>query len=201
MAPELTQEAPRSSMMFGMKWTAAASLLLLTACAGPLRRGSHAYHDGMSRLGRHAELSREDFLDADAALAEALADPGLPTSDRVMATSIRLRALIELDRHAEARDLAAAPIPGFEPGLAYSGDRVGLALLRARTLDAERAFAALLVPERETRTLRAGVHLAWEQVRLLRAMNTPASRAEAAKICERFPGRLDFDAQLKELKP
>jgi hypothetical protein len=188
-------------MIDGMKRAAAGLLILLTSCAGPFRRGAEAYHDGMSRLGRHAELSRADFLDADAALAEALADPGLPTSDRVTATSIRMRALIELDRHAEARDLAAAPIPGYEPGLAYSGDRVGLALLRARTLDAERAYAALLASERETRTLRAQVHLAWEEVGLLRAMNTPASRAEAAKICERFPGRLDFDAQLKELKP
>ena len=188
-------------MMFDMKRTCAGLLILLTSCVAPLRRGAEAYHDGMSRLGRHAELSRGDFLEADAALAEALADPELSTSERVMATSIRLRALIELDRHAEARDLAAAPVPGFEPGLAYSGDRVGLALLRARTLDAERAYAALLASERETKTLRAGVHLAWEQVRLLRAMNTPASRAEAAKVCERFPGRLDFDAQLKELKP
>ncbi|HEX7901778.1 MAG TPA: hypothetical protein VF950_28730 [Planctomycetota bacterium] len=176
-------------------------LLLLTSCAGPFRRGADAYHDGMSRLGHNAELSRADFLEADAALAEALADPGLPTSERVTATSIRVRTLIELERHPEARDVAAAPIPGFEPGLAYSGDRVGLALLRARTLDAERAFAALLAAERETRTLRAGIHLAWEQVRLLRALNTPASRAEAAKICERHPGRLDFDAQLKELRP
>ena len=188
-------------MIHGMKRTAAGILVLLASCASPLRRGAEAYHDGMSRLGRHADLSRADFLDADAALAEALAEPGLPTSAAVTATSIRVRALIELDRHAEARELAAAPIPGYEPGLAHSGDRVGLALLRARTLDPERAYAALLAPERETRTLRAQIHLAWEEVRLLRAMNTPASRAEAAKICERFPGRLDFDAQLKDLRP
>lgn len=188
-------------MMFGMRRTAAPLLLALAACVGPLRRGENAYHDGMSRLGRHAEMSKADFLEADAALAEALSDPGLTTSERVTATSIRLRALIELERHAEARDLAAVAIPGYEPGLAYSGDRVGLALLRSRALDVERAYAALLLSERETSTLRAGLHLAWEQVRLLRAMNTPAARAEAAKICGRFPGRLDFDAQLKELRP
>ena len=187
-------------MMFDMKRTLLVPLLLLASCAAPLRSGTDAYHDGMSRLGRQADRSRADFLEADAALAEALADPGLPTSDRVMATSIRLRALIELDRHGEARDLAGAAIRGFEPGMAYSGDRVGLALLRARTRDAERAYAELLAAERETRTVQAGVHLAWEQVRLLRAMNTPASRAEAAKICERHPGRIDFDVQLKQLR-
>jgi hypothetical protein len=188
--------------MLTMRRTAALPLLLaLAACVGPLRRGENAYHDGMSRLGRHAEMSKADFLEADAALAEALADPELPTSERVTATSIRLRALIELERHAEARDLAGVAIPGYEPGLAYSGDRVGLALLRSRALDVERAYAALLLSERETSTLRAQVHLAWEQVRLLRAMNTDKSKAEAAKICERFPGRLDFDVQLKQLRP
>jgi hypothetical protein len=186
-------------MMARMRRTAAAGLLLLTACAGPFARGRDAYHDGMSRLGRHAELSQSDFLEAEALLAEALADPELATSERVTATSIRLRALIELDRHAEARELAAAPIPGYEPGLAYAGDRAGLALLRARTLDPERAYAALLAAEREIQTMRAQVHLAWEQVRLLRAMDRPAARAEAAKICERWPGRLDFDAQRAEL--
>jgi hypothetical protein len=184
-----------------MRRTAALALLALTSCAGPLRRGESAYHDGMSRLGRHAEMSKADFLEADAALAEALADPELSTAERVTATSIRLRSLIELERHAEARDLAAVAIPGYEPGLAYTGDRVGLSLLRARALDAERAYAALLLSERETSTQRARVHVAWEQVRLLRAMNTDKSKAEAAKICERFPGRLDFDAQRKELKP
>jgi hypothetical protein len=185
-----------------MKRTWGALLLLpLAACVGPLRRGETAYHDGMARLGYHAELSREDFLEADAALAEGLSDPELPTSERVRATSLRVRALIEVDRHAEARALAAVAIPGFEPGLAYSGDRVGLALLRAGTLDLERAYAALLLAERETKTQRAQVQLSWEQVRLLRAMNTPAAKAEAAKICERRAGRLDFDAQLKELRP
>ncbi len=181
--------------------TAAALLLLLAGCAGPLRRGSGAYHDGMSRLGHHAELARQDFLEADAALAEALADPELPTGRRVTATSIRLRALIELDRHADARALAATAIPGFEPGLAYAGDRAGLALLRARGMDRERGFAELLLAERQTQTLRAQVHLAWEQVRLLAEIGTPASRAEAVRICERWPGRLDFDEQRKKLAP
>lgn len=175
--------------------------LLLAGCASPLRRGSGAYHDGMSRVGHHSELAREDFLEADAALAEALADPELATGSRVTATSIRLRALVELDRHAEARALAALPIPGFEPGLAYAGDRAGLALLRARAMDRERGFAELLLAERQTQTLHAQLHLAWEQVRLLSELNTAASRAEAARICERWPGRLDFDEQRKKLAP
>lgn len=178
----------------------ALPLLLLAGCVSPLRRGEEAYHDGMARLGRHAELSRQDFLEAEASLAEALADPELSTQERTAATSLRLRALIELDRHEEARALAAAPLPGFEPGLDYPGDRVGLGLLRARPLDPQRAYAALLAVEREARTLRAQVHVAWEQVRALRAFGTPQGRAEAAKICARWPGRLDFDAQLKDLK-
>ncbi len=181
--------------------TTAVLVLLLAGCASPLRRGSNAYHDGMSLLGHHADLARADFLEADAALAEALADPELPIGPRVTATSIRLRALIELERHAEARALAASPLPGFEPGLAYAGDRAGLALLRARALDRERGFAELLLAERQALTLQARLHLAWEQVRILAEIPTPASRAEAARICERWPGRLDFDEQRKKLAP
>ena len=188
-------------MMFDMKKTIFFAPLLLASCVTPLRSGLDSYHDGMSLLGHDAARARSEFAEADAALAEALADPGMSTSNRVTATSLRLRALIELDRHAEARELAAVPIAGFEPRVAYSGDRVGLGLLRARTMDAERAYATLLAAERETRTAQAGIHLGWEQVRLLRAMNTPASRAEAAKICERHAGKIDFDAQLKELRP
>lgn len=183
-----------------MRHAPVVAWILLAACASPLRRGEEAYHDGMARLGRHAELSRQDFLEAEASLAEALADPELRTHERTAATSLRLRALIELDRHEEARALAAAPVPGFEPELHYPGDRVGLGLLRARPLDPHRAYAALLALEREARTLRAQLHVAWEQVRVLRALDSPEARSEAAKICARWPGRLDFDRQLKELK-
>jgi hypothetical protein len=171
----------------------------LTGCASAGSRGADAYHDGMTLIGYDIATARGHFQEADAALAEALADPSLTTRDRVTAASLRIRALIELDRHADARALAAVAIPGFEPNLAYEGDRLGLAILRARLRDPERAFADLVMVDRQIQTELARMHLAWEQVRVLTLINTPASRAEAAKICERWPGRLDFDAQRKQL--
>ena len=183
------------------KSTSLLLCLALAGCTSALRAGSEAYHDGMGHLAYYPDQARADFLDADASLADALTATDLPTGERVTATSIRLRAQIELERHAEARALAALPIAGFEPAMAYSGDQVGLALLRARATDRERAFSGLLLAERQAQTLQARVHLAWEQVRLLSELDTPASRAEAARICERWPGRLDFDAQRKKLAP
>lgn len=176
-------------------------LLCATACANPLRSGARAYHDGMTLLGRDTEAARDDFREADERLAEALAEPERTTQERTTATSLRLRALIELDRHAEARELAARPIPGFEPGLGYPGDRLGMALIRAAPADPERAYAELILAEKQAQTLRAQLHLAWEQLRLLRTLGTPAAKAEALKLCTRWTGRLDFDEQRKSLGP
>ena len=88
----------------------------------------------------------------------------------------------------------AAALPGYNPDQFWHGDPVGLSLLRASKLDPERAYAELLLAEKRAATLRARLHIAWEQVHLLQKIGTPKAKAEAAKICEAHAGKLDFDA-------
>ena len=128
-------------------------------------------------------------------MAEAL--PDLEAPQNVTAASIRLRALVELQRLHDADDLMATRLDGFKPKERYAGDRVGLAMLRARALDPERGYAELLSAARRTSSSRARLHLAREQVRLLTRIGTDKSRGEALRICGENSGRLDFD-RLKE---
>jgi hypothetical protein len=177
-----------------------SALALLAACASPLRRGRAAYFDAVSHFPHDPPAAREDFAEAEQDLAEALADPDLPLRSRVEAASLRIRALLELDRHAEAADLAARPIEGYSPEASYDGDRVGLALLRAHALGGERGYAELVLAERYARTDRARLHLAWQQVRLLERIGTPKAKAEAVRICAQYAGKLDFDEIRKRLE-
>lgn len=176
------------------------ALLTLAACASPLRRGRAAYFDAISHIPYDPPAAREDFAAAERYLAEALADPDLPPRSRVEAASLRLRALIELDRHPEAGDLAAAPPEGYSPEATYDGDRVGLAILRAHALGGERGYAELVLAERYARTERARLHLAWQQVRLLERIGTPKAKVEALRICAQHAGKLDFDQIRKRLE-
>lgn len=168
-------------------------LLATAACHSPYRHGRESYHDGMRALQYDPGLAKQEFRDAETDLAEVLAEPDLETTRRVTAASIRIRALIELDRHDEARELASVAIPGYDRDRAYEGDLAGLLLLKARTLDPERGYAELVFGERRVNTLQARVHLAREQVHLLKAIGTPKARAEASRICKAHAGKLDFD--------
>ena len=105
--------------------------------------------------------------------------------------------MLELEHHGEALNLARAPLPGFDPSVNYPGDVVGLALLRAWALGPERGYPELLAADRRASTPLARLHLAWQQVHLLKAWDTPKAKEEARKICEAHKGELDFDA----LKP
>ncbi len=174
-----------------------ALLVLAAACHSPFRHGRESYHDGMRALQYDPGAAKEEFLDAEVDMAEVLSDPDTELPRRVTAASLRIRSLIELDRHDEARDVAQQPIPGYDPAGVYEGDYVGLMLLKARTLDPERAYAELLLAERGAQTLRSRVHLAREQVHLLRTLGTPQAKAEAVKICQAHAGKLDFD-QLRQ---
>jgi hypothetical protein len=81
--------------------TGAALLALATASCSPLRSGREHYGEGMRLLRYDPAWAREEFESAAADLAEALARPGLDPGDDLLARSIRIRCLIELDRHAE----------------------------------------------------------------------------------------------------
>jgi hypothetical protein len=182
-----------------MKRALPALLLLLAACHSPWKHGRESYHDGMRLLQYDPARAKEEFLDAEADLGQVLAEPDLETARRVTATSIRIRALIELDRHDEARELALRPLPGFDPERLYEGDLGGLLLLKARALDPERAYAELVLAERRVNTLQARLHVAREQVYALKAINRPQSKAEAVKICQSHAGKLNFDQLKQEL--
>lgn len=176
-----------------------ALLLTLASCTYPLYDGRDNYAEGMRRLRVDAASADGFFAAAERDLAEALADGDLEPAERVMAVSLRARCLIELERHADVAPSLAAEIPGYSPDRDWRGDPVGLSLLRASKLDPERAYAELLLAEKKAATLRARLHLAWAQVHLLRKMGTAKSKAEAVKICDAHPGKLDFDALKKSL--
>ena len=175
------------------------AILLLTAaaCHAPFTHGRDAYREGMRALQFDPPQARASFQEAEVDMAQVLADPGLETPRRIAATSIRIRSLIELERHDDARSLSGTPIPGFHTQGVYEGDMVGLSLLKIRSLDPERAYAELLVAERPAITLQSRLHLAREQVFTLKALGTPQAKAEAAKICQAYAGKLDFD-QLRQ---
>ncbi len=178
---------------------ATAALLALASCRSAYYEGRDEYHEGMHRM-RYDPAQARDHLGRSASfMAEALEDGDLYVEEQVTATTIRARALIETDRHAEAAALLALPIEGFDPARAYTADTVGLSLLRAQRMDPERAYAELLLTERRGSTLRARVHAAWQQVRVLRLIGTDKAKAEAVRVCERNSGRLDFDAQKQAL--
>lgn len=180
-----------------MRRLAPALLLLAAACHSEYRHGRESYHDGMRALQYDPAVARKEFLDSETDMAVVLSDPKLETPRRVTATSIRIRALIELDRHDEARTLSLQPVPGYDKDRLYEGDLVGLTAIKIRAMDPERAYAELLQVERLATTLHARLHLAREQVHLLRTLGTPQSKAEAARICQAHAGKLDFD----QLKP
>jgi hypothetical protein len=153
----------------------------------------------MRRLRTDPPAAREDFVNADARLKEALADTGLSVRERVMAVSIRARTLIELGLHDEVPPLTGSRIEGYDPEQDYEGDLVGLAILRAHTFDPERGYTEILVAEKKAQTLRSRLHLAWEQVLLLQKIATPKAKVEAIRICNQNAGKIDFDERKKTL--
>jgi len=178
---------------------ASTGLLLLSSCTYPLHEGRDNYSEAMRRLRYDPASAGRYFAEADLDLAEALEDPDLETPDRVVAVTLRARCLIELERHADAAGVVATPIPGYSADRAWRGDPVGLSLLKASKLDPERAYAELLLAEKMAATLRARLHLAWEQVHLLQKIGSDKAKAEGIKICEAHAGKIDFDALKKAL--
>lgn len=178
---------------------ALALLLLLSACVNPVYYGQTNYSEGMRRLRYDPGASPEYFAAAEKDFAEALSEDDLDTPKVVMALTMRARCLIELDRHTEVPDLLAVQIPGYQADGQYPGDIITLALLKAGHLDPEHGYAELLLAEKKAATVKSRLHLAWAQVHLLMKINTPKSKAEAIRICEAYPGKLDFDALKQSL--
>ena len=178
----------------GSRAAATALLLLLASCTYPLYYGRDNYAEGMRRLRYDAAAAEGFFAAAERDLTEALADEDLEPSEKVLAVTLRARCMIELERHADVASALAVKLPNVTSDRGWRSDPVGLSLLRASQLDPERAYAELLLAEKKASTLRARVHLAWEQVHLLQKIGTPKAKAEAVKICEANAGKLDFDA-------
>jgi hypothetical protein len=183
----------------GFRPAAALVLLLLSACANPLYYGRDNYAEGMRRLRYDPAASPEYFAAAEQDFAEALAEDELDTSELVMAVSMRARCLIELERHTDVPALLATPIPGYQPDKMYPGDLIGLALVKASRVDAEHAYAELLLAEKKAATLRSRVHIAWTQVHVLQRIGTPKAKEEAIRICAAHAGKLNFDALKEQL--
>jgi hypothetical protein len=175
------------------------AILLLAACTAPLHSGRDSYAEGMRALRYDPGAAGNYFAEGERDLAEALKDPGLDPVDRVAAVTLRARCLIELERHPDAAAQIAEDIKGYSPEKLWRGDLVGLALLKASRLDPERAYAELLLAERKAATLRARVHLAWEEVHVLKKIGTAQAKQEGVKICEAHAGKLDFDALKQSL--
>jgi hypothetical protein len=176
-------------------------LALASASCSPFRSGREHYWEGMRLLRYDPAAAGEEFEGAAADLAEALSRPRLDVGEDLIARSIRIRCLIELDRHAEVMPLLSGIPQGFEKERPYEGDGVGLALIRAWSLDPERGYAELLAAEKRAHTLKARLHLAWQQVRLLEKIGKPPAKAEAARICALHAGKIDFDERRKKLQP
>ena len=179
---------------------AAVALLLLVAGCSPFKSGRDRYFDGLRVLRYDPGAANEDFAEAEADLLQALQESRLRPEECVTAVSIRARCLIELDRHAEVPALVKPAPEGYQSSRIYEGDLAGLALIKAGSLDPERAYAELLMAEKKAHTLKARLHLAWEQVHLLERMGTDKARSEAVKICAQHAGKLDFDALKKRLE-
>jgi len=176
-----------------------AGLLGLTSCVSEFRKGREDYFEAVRELSHDPAASRELFAESGEHFQLALSDGRLTPRQKVAATTYRVRDLIELGRHPEARDLSSAPVEGFDPSQAIEGDPVGLMLLRAHMLDPERAFAELLLADRRAGTVQTRLHVAWEMVHALEKMGKAESKAEAVKICQQNPGQLDFDELKKRL--
>lgn len=188
----------RAGQPLGLRLAAPAAFLLLASCYS-LHEGRDAYSEGMHRLRYDPAAAAEYFAEADRELADAMADDDLQPAEMVLAVTLRARSLIELERHTDAAAVLATPIKGYTPDTRWSGDAIGLALLRASKLDPERAYAELLLAEKKAATLRARLHVAWEQVHVLQKIGTPQAKAEAARICDAHKGKLDFDALKQSL--
>ena len=182
----------------GLRAALPVALLLLASCQS-LYEGRDAYGEGMHRLRYDPASAAEYFAEADRELANAIANDDLQTGEMILAVTLRGRSLIELERHTDAAALLATPIKGYTPDGRWSGDVVGLALIRATKLDPERAYAELLLAEKKASTLRARLHVAWEQVHALQKLGTPQAKSEALKICEAHKGKIDFDALKQSL--
>lgn len=173
--------------------TVVPALLFLAACVSPLKQGRQEYFEAMYWLDQDPAVALKHFQHAETALAQAMAEGDLDSGEVVTATAVRVRSLIELNRHAEAASLLKTQPEGFDPGKRYLGDKLALMLIRLRSLDPERAYAALLKAERVADTPHTRLHLAWQEAKLLVEIGTPKARAEARKLCDQNPGKLDFD--------
>ena len=187
-----------ADLAVGLRAALPAALLLLTSCYS-LYEGRDAYGEGLQRLRYDPASAAEYFAEADRELADAIANDDLQPGEMVLAVTLRARSLIELERHGDAAALLATPIKGYTAEGRWSGDVVGLALLRASKLDPERSYAELLLAEKKASTLRARLHIAWEQVHALQKIGTPQAKSEAIKICDAHKGKLDFDALRQSL--
>ncbi len=188
---------PRSRLL---RLTAAAPLILLTSCVYPLYNGRDNYAEGMRHLRYEPNSAPEYFAAAERAFTQALQDEDLEPTERVMAVTMRARCLIELERDSEVDACLATQIPTYHPERTYPGDVVGLGLLKASRLDPEHAYSELLLVEKKAATVRSRIHIAWQQVHVLQKIGTPKARAEAAKICAAYPGKIDFDALRRSLE-
>lgn len=181
------------------KIPAVLALLALASCVSEYRKGRDDFHDAMRELGRDPVAAREIFAESDGHFQEALATGDLGPRQKIAAVSFRIRSLIEIGKNAEARDLAASAVAGFDPGSPYEGDPLGLLLIRAHAADPERGYADLLLADRRAGTVKARLHVAWEMVHCLEKLGKPQSKSEAVKICEQHAGELDFDELKKKL--
>jgi hypothetical protein len=189
----------RAGQSLGPRLAAPAALLLLVSCYS-LYEGRDAYSEGMQRLRYDPASAAAYFAEAEQELGEAIAGGDLQPGELVLAVTLRARSLIELERHTDAAAVLATPIQGYTPDSRFSGDAIGLSLLRASKLDPERAYAELLLAEKKAATLRARLHVAWEQVHVLQKIGTAQAKAEAVKICDAHKGKLDFDALKQSLQ-
>lgn len=175
------------------------ALLCLASCVHPYHSGRDEYSEGMRRLRYDPASAEGHFAEAERDLGDAIAEGDLDPAEHVLAVTLRARCLIELERHNDVVALIAQQIPGYQTDRGWRGDAVGLSLLRASRLDPERGYAELLLAEKKASTLRARLHLSWEQVHLLQKLGTPQAKAEAIKICDANAGKLDFDALKQSL--
>lgn len=192
--PALMRSRPRLA-----KVVAPALLMSLAGCYYPLYYGRDAYAEGMRRLRYDPAAAGSYFSAAERELGEAIANDDLEPAELVLAVTLRARCLIELERHSEVASVLSAEIKGYTPDRAWRGDPVGVSLLRARWLDPERAYAELLLAEKKAATLKARLHIAWEQAHLLLKIGSPRAKAEGVKICEANAGKLDFDSLKQSL--
>jgi len=177
------------------------SLLFLASCVSEFRKGREDFYGGVHELQRnHPEGAQSLFKESDEHFQASIAEEGLSPHRMVTAISYRVHSLIELDHHAEALALSSTAIQSYSLELAYDGDPLGLALIRSHALDPERSFAELLLADqRFAGTVKARLHVAWEQVHALEKLGTPKAKAQAVRMCDQHAGKLDFDEMKKRL--